>query len=125
MFDAEDLLDLHPRRKFEQMLVTRCAAGAPFALMLVHFDHFKTVAAQHGANVADLLLFEVSSRLRQRLSPRNVITRCGDSQFAVLVPGLEDIEKAKAVYGRLNKDYPYSPATEKARQAIIQAIGRQ
>lgn len=39
--------------------------------------------------------------------------------------GMKNIEKAKAVYARLSKDYPYSPATEKAKQAIIQAIGRQ
>lgn len=39
--------------------------------------------------------------------------------------GLKNLEKAKAVYAQLSKDYPYSPATEKAKQAIIQAIGRQ
>ena len=39
--------------------------------------------------------------------------------------GLKDMEKAKAVFARLSSDYPYNPATEKAKQAIIQAIGRQ
>jgi hypothetical protein len=39
--------------------------------------------------------------------------------------GLKNLEKAKAVYAQLSKDYPYNPATEKAKQAIIQAIGRQ
>jgi len=39
--------------------------------------------------------------------------------------GLKNLEKAKAVYAQLSNDYPYSPATEKAKQAIIQAIGRQ
>ncbi len=39
--------------------------------------------------------------------------------------GLKDLEKAKAVYAQLSNDYPYSPATEMAKQAIIQAIGRQ
>jgi TolA-binding protein len=39
--------------------------------------------------------------------------------------GLKDLEKAKAVYAQLIKDYPYSPATEKAKQAIIQALGQQ
>jgi TolA-binding protein len=38
---------------------------------------------------------------------------------------LKDLQKAKAVYAQLSKDYPYSPATDQAKQAIIQAIGRQ
>ena len=46
---------------------------------------------------------------------RQVIASCG----------LKDIQKAKAVYAQLNNDYPYSPAIEKAKQAIIQALGRQ
>jgi hypothetical protein len=46
---------------------------------------------------------------------RQVIASCG----------LKDLEKAKAVYAQLSNDYPYSPATENAKQAIIQALGRQ
>ncbi|MFC1605025.1 hypothetical protein ACFL5F_08370, partial [Planctomycetota bacterium] len=45
---------------------------------------------------------------------RQVIASCG----------LKNLKNAKAVYAQLNKDYPYSLATEKAKQAIIQAIGR-
>jgi len=77
------------------MLVKRCAAGDSFALMLVDLDQFESVMAHHGPNVGDLLLFETTSRLRRKLSPRNVVMRCGNSQFAVLVPGLEDIDNAK------------------------------
>jgi len=39
--------------------------------------------------------------------------------------GMKNLQKAKAVYAQLSKDYPYSPAKEKAKQAIIQALGRQ
>jgi len=38
--------------------------------------------------------------------------------------GMKNIEKAKAVYAQLSNDYPYSPATDQAKQAIIQALGR-
>ena len=87
------------------MLAKRCAANAPFALMLVELDEFKSVIAEHGANVGDLLLFEVCSRLRERLAPRNIVVRSGDSQFAVLVPGLDDLANAehlaRSLIGRL------------------------
>jgi len=46
---------------------------------------------------------------------RQVIASCG----------LKNLEKAKAVYAQLSKDYPNSPATDRAKQAIIQAAGRQ
>jgi tetratricopeptide (TPR) repeat protein len=46
---------------------------------------------------------------------RQVIASCGQ----------KNLDKAKAVYAQLSKDYPYNPATEKAKQAIIQALGRQ
>jgi tetratricopeptide (TPR) repeat protein len=35
--------------------------------------------------------------------------------------GLKNLDKAKAVYVQLSNDYPYNPATEKAKQTIIQA----
>jgi len=38
--------------------------------------------------------------------------------------GLKQTERAKAVYAQLSRDYPRSPATESAKQAIIQAIGQ-
>ncbi|MFH1719141.1 MAG: NPCBM/NEW2 domain-containing protein [Planctomycetota bacterium] len=38
--------------------------------------------------------------------------------------GMKDIEKAKSVYAQLTRDYPRSPATETAKQAIIQALGQ-
>jgi tetratricopeptide (TPR) repeat protein len=39
--------------------------------------------------------------------------------------GMKDIEKAKSVYAQLNKDYPYSSALAQAKQALLQALGRQ
>jgi len=43
---------------------------------------------------------------------------------AIALCGLKNIEKAKAVYAQLSRDYPRSPATEQAKQAIIQALGQ-
>jgi len=38
--------------------------------------------------------------------------------------GLKDVQKAKAVYAQLSKDYPSSPATDQAKQALLQALGQ-
>jgi len=123
MFDSNDLLDAHPRRRLQQMLEKRCAAGDSFALMLVDLDGFKSLAAQHGANVRDLLLFEVASRLRKTLSPRNFVTRCGDSQFAVLIPGLEDIGNAKRLAHSLIERLETSMTVSGTRFRLTASIG--
>ncbi len=123
MFDANDLLGANPRRKFEQLLAKRCAARDPFALMLVDLDGFKSVTAEHGANVTDLLLFEVTSRLRQTISPRNVITRCADSQFAVLIPGLEDAENAERLALSLIERLETSMTISGTRFRLTASIG--
>lgn len=97
MFDSADLLEKAPRRRFERILLERCRAGEPFALMLVNLDGFKNVSSRFGANVTDLLLFEVGSRIREKLNPRDVVTRSGDHQFAVFVQGVDDMLRANEI----------------------------
>ncbi|MBT8453471.1 MAG: GGDEF domain-containing protein [Deltaproteobacteria bacterium] len=94
MFDSSDLLEKAPRRRFERILFSRCRAGEPFALMLVDLDGFKNVSARFGANVTDLILFEVGSRLRKKLEAGDLVTRSGDQQFAVFVRGIDEMDSA-------------------------------
>lgn len=97
MFDSNDLLEKAPRRRFERILFARSRAGEPFALMLVNLDGFKNVSARFGGNVTDLLLFEVGSRLREKLKAGDLVTRSGDHQFAVFVQGVDEIERANEI----------------------------
>ena len=78
----------------------------------------------HLARVEFQAAFHLTERLKNlqlsdydiaEILARQVIASCG----------LKDLENAKTVYAQLSNDYPYSPATEKAKEAIIQAIGRQ
>ena len=97
MFNSTDLLDKAPRQRFERILLARCRAGEPFALMLVNLDGFKDVSARFGANVTDLLLFEVGARLREQLKSGDLVTRSGDHQFAVFVRGVDEMAKANRI----------------------------
>jgi diguanylate cyclase (GGDEF)-like protein len=123
MFDADDLLGAHPRRKFEHLLAKRCVASEPFALMLVDLDQFKSITAQHGTNTSDLLLFEVASRMRGRLSARDIVMRSGDNQFAVFVPALADIEKAERVAQALIERLETSMTVSGTRFRLTASIG--
>ena len=105
------------------MLAKRCATDEPFALMLVNLDQFKRVRAQHGSNVGDLLLFEVASRMRSTLSAHDVVVRSSDSQFAVLVPGLADIDKAERVALELIERLETSTTVSGTRFRLTASIG--
>ncbi len=65
--------------------------------MLVNLDGFKNVSARFGANVTDLILFEVGSRLREKLKAGDLVTRSGDHQFAVFVQGVDEIQSANRI----------------------------
>jgi len=38
--------------------------------------------------------------------------------------GLKDVQRAKSIYAQLSKDYPSSPATDQAKQALLQTLGQ-
>jgi len=78
--------------------------------MLVNLDGFKGVSARFGANVTDLLLFEVGSRLREKLKAGDLVTRSGDHQFAVFVRGVDEIASANQIARELI-DRLQSPVT--------------
>jgi len=52
---------------------------------------------------------------RAEILTRQVIASCG----------LKDLDKARAAYASLSKDYPRSPAISEAKQAIMQTFGNQ
>lgn len=95
MYDTDDLLDNHPRRELERLVQTRCRAGLPFALLLIELDGFSDVSKRYGAHVGDLLLYEVTSRIRGKLEERDLMARSGTSEFAVLVLGMKNVGRAE------------------------------
>lgn len=123
MFTAEDLLEADPRRKLESALAARCEASAPFALLLVNLDHFDDVSERHGPEVADLLLYEVRSRIRSKLRRRDVLERSGPSQFAVFVPELERIEKAQCLAQKIIDRLETSMTVSGTRFRLTASIG--
>lgn len=101
MFSIEDLLGDNPRRRFERILASRCGAGDAFAVMLVDLDHFTSVSRQSRGRVVDLLLYELGARLRDTLGARAVVTRSGESQFAILVRDVTDLDDAERLAAKL------------------------
>ena len=83
------LTGLLNRAHFTEMLgqtVSRLERyGAPFALIFLDLDHFKTVNDTRGHPVGDRLLVDVSKRLRALVPPATVLARLGGDEFAIIL----------------------------------------
>jgi diguanylate cyclase (GGDEF)-like protein/PAS domain S-box-containing protein len=75
--------------------------GSEFALLCLDLDEFKAVNDSLGHSVGDLLLNEVSTRLKGCLGPADVVARLGGDEFAVLRPGVESPDHASDLAERI------------------------
>ncbi|HVH65570.1 MAG TPA: EAL domain-containing protein [Candidatus Acidoferrum sp.] len=64
------------------------ADGARFAVMLMDLDHFKDINDTLGHHQGDLVLKEVSRRLRKTVDASDTVARLGGDEFGILLPTL-------------------------------------
>jgi diguanylate cyclase (GGDEF)-like protein len=57
----------------------------PVALLMIDVDHFKHLNDQHGHRAGDLALQQLSVILSQQVRDRDIVTRYGGEEFAVLL----------------------------------------
>jgi two-component system cell cycle response regulator len=60
--------------------------GHQLALLLIDADRFKSVNDDHGHAVGDIVLREISARLRERVRREDVVGRWGGEEFVVALP---------------------------------------
>ncbi|HEX6509519.1 MAG TPA: EAL domain-containing protein [Chloroflexota bacterium] len=93
MHDA--LTDLPNRtllyRRLQRALRSAGIANGTLALLLLDLDRFKEVNDTLGHHCGDLLLQEVSTRLRYVLRESDTVARLGGDEFAVLLPSTDEI----------------------------------
>ena len=86
---TDSLTGLPNRRRFQQDLERLAArgGGAPFAVGLLDLDRFKPVNDTYGHHVGDILLKELSRRVRETVGMSATFYRLGGDEFGLLVPG--------------------------------------
>ena len=78
------------RAAFERLLdqewAFRLRYATPLSMLLIEIDNMGAVNAQFGLDNGDLLLRDVSRRMRARLRTTERLARYGGQQFSLLVP---------------------------------------
>ena len=71
---------------FERMIGESHERLAPFAVLLIDIDHFKSVNDHYGHLAGDAVLHESAQRMRGKLPPNAQFGRWGGEEFIALLP---------------------------------------
>ena len=76
----------------QRELKRRARSQRSFALMMVDFDHFKSINDMHSHLVGDEVLTEMARRISSAIREEDVFARYGGEEFAIMLPevNLED-----------------------------------
>ncbi len=110
----DPLTGLYNRRYAYQHLQTISARAhdeeAPFAVLMMDLDRFKTVNDLYGHSTGDEVLREVSRRLQENLRGIDLIARIGGEEFFVAMPGTS-ADQAARVAERLREAVENTPVS--------------
>jgi len=106
MATRDPLTGLYNRRfampRLAQMLADATQTADGCAVMLVDIDEFKRINDRFGHATGDLVLTEVSARLRGAFRPDDLIARIGGDEFLIAISGV-DRGAATALAERLRR----------------------
>jgi len=86
----DPLTGLFNRRYFDEKALEAlksCGANAPFSLMMLDIDKFKSINDKFGHDVGDIVLREVAALCEQKLSSVGTMCRFGGEEFVCWVKG--------------------------------------
>ncbi|KFE36664.1 GGDEF domain-containing protein [Thioclava atlantica] len=102
---TDPLTKLPNRRAMEQALTKAiagaAAGGAPFAVVQIDLDHFKTVNDTHGHAAGDYVLQSVARILRDALRAGDIAARMGGDEFLLMLRGRLGRDEVRALAARL------------------------
>jgi diguanylate cyclase (GGDEF)-like protein len=85
------------RDRIDQAVSTSRRDGDSAVVMIMDLDHFKEINDTLGHHMGDLLLQEVSRRLRRALRESDTVARLGGDEFGVLLPRAQTASDATLV----------------------------
>lgn len=103
LYDA--LTQLPNRRLFRDRLLQTMKvynrSKTRFGVLMCDLDHFKEVNDTMGHDAGDMLLAEVTARLRKAIRESDTLARLGGDEFALICPSVQDMPTASVICMRL------------------------
>ncbi|MCK1737481.1 GGDEF domain-containing protein [Bradyrhizobium sp. 138] len=100
----DDLTGVANRRHLLQRLTEECArserSGAPFSLLVIDLDGFKTINDTHGHAAGDACLKHFTLMAQTRLRPGDMLARTGGDEFCIVLPS-SPVREAAAIARRV------------------------
>ncbi len=93
--------------KFEELCLTAQSNNCHFVMIWLDLNDFKIVNDEHGHEAGDIVLKELSSRLRGVLRPDDIVARWGGDEFVVAVK-LEKLDVLPRILGDMERAFSTS-----------------
>ncbi|MBK5254255.1 MAG: diguanylate cyclase [Peptostreptococcaceae bacterium] len=87
--------------RFNQEVAKAKRYKTNIAVVMIDLDHFKEVNDNYGHDFGDLLLIEVSNRLKTSIRQCDSIARFGGDEFVILLSNLKDINEFEPTANRI------------------------
>jgi two-component system cell cycle response regulator len=122
MAATDALTGLYNRRFMEKQLsaltVNAANRGKALAVLMIDVDYFKSINDNHGHDVGDRVLQELSSRIKEGLRSIDLPCRAGGEEFTIILPDT-DRTVALRVAERLRKLVSLKPFNGGARSGPL------
>jgi diguanylate cyclase (GGDEF) domain len=120
--EYDPLTMLYNRRTFEryvrEAIEKSSRTGSMFSIVLIDIDDFKLINDVYGHQTADMVLKELSERLKKNLGMVDIPARFGGDEFVVLLPDLSG-DTARAVAERLQNKLSSTPVKIEDKEISI------
>jgi len=88
------------QERLQQETARSARTDAPFSLLMIDLDDFKSVNDRYGHGDGDRVLAAISNELRLAVRESDIVARCGGDEFVVLMADT-DARQARAVARRV------------------------
>lgn len=82
------------RDRLEQALIARARSNGLLAVVIVDLDKFSEINVGLGHHAGDVVLQQLSYRMRAAVAATDTVARLGGDEFGLLLPGIEGREEA-------------------------------